>query len=150
MGRAARYATVFLLATRPLALVATTCTSPEPMTIAGVFCGMVIGADSASLRGAELRLLDKTGNVVAAIKADSQGAFQFPSLLRGKYQVDVRTRGWYHLSQVELTTAEARTCTQPVFVRLSPPLFPCSGSITNVRVEAEPFWTRVPESLHKN
>jgi hypothetical protein len=89
----------------------------KPVRISGALCGIVISVDNGDrLEGADVTLRDASGGVlVASVNADATGGFRFPTLPKGKYQIEVSGFSFY-MKDIELTGSDATMCKQPIVV----------------------------------
>jgi hypothetical protein len=75
---------------------------------------MVISIDNGErLEGADVVLRDAAAVLVSSVRADSTGAFTFPTLSQGTFRLSVPGFSM-PLNAVELTKSNSTRCTQPV------------------------------------
>jgi len=120
----------------------------KPVKISGALCGIVVSVDNGDrLEGADVTLRDAAGVLVTSVNADANAGFKFPSLPKGKYQIEVSGFSFY-MRDVELTSSEATMCKQPVFVY--PGLTYCSGGYVGGKWDYKRFPDGPPAPNPKN
>jgi|SRR5262249_9850702 len=96
----------------------------KPVKVAGALCGTVVSIDIGDCSGGDIVLSDQAGVLVTSVSSDSVGAFKFPPLPNGKYQIDVPGFSMY-MNHIELTAANTTKCKQPLILYVG--LRYCSG-----------------------
>jgi len=87
-------------------------------------CGRVEKADGGSfIAGANVALMDESGNRVQNVQADADGKFEFHDIKKGKYRliVDRATPNWV-VWPLEVSSSGADKCSQPLVVKVDPVL----------------------------
>lgn len=105
-----------------------------PVPMSGALAGRVLAAGSgAPLADAELEL-SHAGNVIARTRSDERGAFEFPELAPGQYELSVRGEGFSPQTQVIGIEAGHEAVFDPMLASAAPE---AAGTAIEVTVHGE-------------
>ena len=110
----------------PMALACEALAPTKPVRVLAI-CGDVRAPSGDQLAEFQLRLLRKDQTLVAEVKTDSVGNFQFASVPEGDYYL-AATNGWALGWPIQVTSSKVvSTCRSPLHVQ---PALQCGGSVS--------------------